>query len=558
MTTGSTEERPSTGTVTGTGTAGTAQTVPRPGTTAHPAGVRAPSPARTRAAARRRRRGTVMLGAADVFSATAIALAFGGSGGSDVGPLLLGPLGCGVLALNARAGLYRPGLDPHALDEIPLLTSRLAIAWCAATSLLAAFGRAGELSWAVLLGAIATHTALSCAGRALALAALRRADRREPRPALVVGSDGTSRAVAKVLLDRPRYGLRPVGFVELGAAERPDGLRKDGGRADTARTDGARTDGARTDSAGVEADAEAAVNGGMAADAVDGAAADAPLPVVVTLEDVARAVLQNTVSDVVFPRTPWEEPRGAELAALLGERGLSGWLIRPGCALGAHGTHAHGSHTTGPAHVWGFACRRLVLKCPPSGESWRKRLLDLLLVVPALIVAAPVLMGCALAVRFCDGPGVLFRQERIGLGGRSFTLLKFRTLRPADERESQTRWSVADDDRMSPVGRLLRRTSLDELPQLWNVLRGDMSLVGPRPERPYFVRQFSQSHPGYAHRHRAPAGLTGLAQVYGLRGDTSIEERARFDNHYIETWSLWGDVRIMCRTVISFFRMEGR
>ncbi len=166
--------------------------------------------------------------------------------------------------------------------------------------------------------------------------------------------------------------------------------------------------------------------------------------------------------------------------------------------------------------------------------------------------------GCALAVRVLDGPGVLFRQERIGQDGRPFTLLKFRSVRPADDHEAATRWSVAGDTRTSSVGRLLRRTSLDELPQLWNVLRGDMSLVGPRPERPYFVGHFSRLHPGYAQRHRTPVGITGLAQVHGLRGDTSIADRARFDNHYIETWSLWQDVRIICRTATSLFRLEGR
>jgi lipopolysaccharide/colanic/teichoic acid biosynthesis glycosyltransferase len=110
---------------------------------------------------------------------------------------------------------------------------------------------------------------------------------------------------------------------------------------------------------------------------------------------------------------------------------------------------------------------------------------------------------------------------------------------------------------MSRAGRLLRRTSLDELPQLWNVLRGDMSLVGPRPERPYFVAQFSQTLPGYADRHRMPAGLTGLAQVHGLRGDTSIADRARFDNHYIDSWSLWQDVGILLRTAVTLFRHGG-
>ncbi|MEU8545231.1 sugar transferase, partial [Streptomyces sp. NPDC048717] len=170
--------------------------------------------------------------------------------------------------------------------------------------------------------------------------------------------------------------------------------------------------------------------------------------------------------------------------------------------------------------------------------------------------ALPVLLLCALAVRLSDGPGVLFRQERVGQHGRLFTLLKFRTL-PADEAEAATRWSVAHDRRMSAAGQFLRKTSLDELPQLWNVLRGDMSLVGPRPERPHFVAQFSRVHAGYAARHRMPVGLTGLAQVHGLRGDTSIEDRCRFDNHYIDHWSLWQDVCILLRTAAELVRPTG-
>ena len=104
----------------------------------------------------------------------------------------------------------------------------------------------------------------------------------------------------------------------------------------------------------------------------------------------------------------------------------------------------------------------------------------------------------------------------------------------------------------------MRRTSLDELPQLWNILRGDMTVVGPRPERPYFVDQFSAEYPDYAMRHRVPVGLTGLAQVSGLRGDTPISDRARFDNYYIENWSLWLDVKVLLRTVLEVFRGGGR
>jgi lipopolysaccharide/colanic/teichoic acid biosynthesis glycosyltransferase len=135
--------------------------------------------------------------------------------------------------------------------------------------------------------------------------------------------------------------------------------------------------------------------------------------------------------------------------------------------------------------------------------------------------------------------------------------MKFRSLRPLDESESQTQWNIAHDDRLGPVGRFLRVSSIDELPQLFNILRGDMSFVGPRPERPHFVEQFDQLYRGYSARHRVPSGLTGWAQVHGLRGDTSIDARARFDNFYIENWSLWLDLKILLRTVVSVFKAPG-
>jgi lipopolysaccharide/colanic/teichoic acid biosynthesis glycosyltransferase len=146
---------------------------------------------------------------------------------------------------------------------------------------------------------------------------------------------------------------------------------------------------------------------------------------------------------------------------------------------------------------------------------------------------------------------VLFRQRRIGVDGRAFELLKFRSLLPENDHESQTRWSISADSRLTPFGRLLRASSLDELPQLWNILRGDMALVGPRPERPHFVAMFSDSVPGYTARHRVPVGLTGWAAVNGLRGDTSIDERARYDNFYIANWTLWLDVTIILRTIAA-------
>jgi exopolysaccharide biosynthesis polyprenyl glycosylphosphotransferase len=212
---------------------------------------------------------------------------------------------------------------------------------------------------------------------------------------------------------------------------------------------------------------------------------------------------------------------------------------------------------SGVDQIWGLPLvrlRRAAFRAP----SWRlKRLFDVVVSGVALLLLAPLMLACALAVRLEGGRGVLFRQERVGLDGRPFQLLKFRSLRPASDDESRTRWNVANDARMGRVGRFLRHTSLDELPQLLNILRGDMSLVGPRPERPHFVHEFTREFPRYAARHRVPAGLTGLAQVHGLRGDTSIEERAQFDNAYIETWSLWSDVKIMLRTAWAVVRGTG-
>ncbi|WP_208105712.1 exopolysaccharide biosynthesis polyprenyl glycosylphosphotransferase [Streptomyces sp. GC420] len=270
---------------------------------------------------------------------------------------------------------------------------------------------------------------------------------------------------------------------------------------------------------------------------------DVPLPVLTSAEDIHRAVIQNTVRAVVFAE-PLPDP---DLVRLFGAYKCALWAVgthRPGGAMGDH--------------LWGYACLRID---PAPGERGTRRAakrgLDILLSGLALLVLSPVLLLCAAAVRLCDGPGVIFHQERVGRGGHPFVLLKFRSLRPSDALESATRWSVADDDRISPVGRFLRRTSLDELPQLWNVLRGDMSLVGPRPERPYFVARFGEEYPDYAARHRMPAGMTGFAQVHGLRGDTSIEDRVRFDNHYIDTWSPWQDLCVMLRTAASVFRLGG-
>lgn len=183
-----------------------------------------------------------------------------------------------------------------------------------------------------------------------------------------------------------------------------------------------------------------------------------------------------------------------------------------------------------------------------AASMWpAKRAFDLVTAGLLTIMALPLLIACALAVRLTSRGPVFFKQVRIGIGGQPFEILKFRTMRVNDD--SSTQWSVDDDDRVTRVGRVLRPSHLDELPQLINVLRGEMSLVGPRPERPHFVEQFSSEIDDYEYRHRVPVGITGWAQVNGYWGDTSIETRVRLDNRYIENWSLWRDLVIGLRTI---------
>ncbi len=177
-----------------------------------------------------------------------------------------------------------------------------------------------------------------------------------------------------------------------------------------------------------------------------------------------------------------------------------------------------------------------------------KRILDVVLAGGGLIVAMPLLALIAALVKCTSAGPIFYSQERIGRDGEVFGIHKFRTMRTDAEAQGPG-WTTKDDPRRTPVGGFLRRSSLDELPQLWNVLVGQMSLVGPRPERPVYVERFSQDIPKYFDRHLVKTGITGWAQIHGLRGDTSIPERVRFDLYYIENWSLLLDIRIVLVTI---------
>jgi Undecaprenyl-phosphate glucose phosphotransferase len=186
-------------------------------------------------------------------------------------------------------------------------------------------------------------------------------------------------------------------------------------------------------------------------------------------------------------------------------------------------------------------------------NSLMKRCFDIAISAGALLaLSAPLAIIAALVKLTSRGP-IFYRQERMGLDGKSFTIVKFRSMYDDAERHTGPVWAVVDDPRVTPLGKFLRRSNLDELPQLWNVLCGDMSIVGPRPERPHFVEQFKHKIPQYMLRHKVKAGLTGWAQVNGWRGNTPLEKRIEYDLYYIENWSVSLDIKIMWLTLIKGF-----
>ncbi len=269
-----------------------------------------------------------------------------------------------------------------------------------------------------------------------------------------------------------------------------------------------------------------------------------PRPLVGDVDDLDRLVVEHGIKRVLVAFGPTRE---AELVGVLRTAVLRDVEVHVVPRFFEVGVAPRGPDVD---DLWGIPIYRM-RQAALRARVWRlKRAVDIALSLLLLIVTAPVMAISALAVKLGSHGPVLFRQRRVGQYGEEIMVLKFRTL-PADHIDDA--WNTANDE-YNPVGRWLRRMSIDELPQLWNVLRGDMSLVGPRPERGYLVEQFNASVSGYRDRHRLPVGLTGWAQVHGLRGDTSLRERVRFDNQYIEHWSLWRDVVILVRTLSAGFR----
>ena len=182
-----------------------------------------------------------------------------------------------------------------------------------------------------------------------------------------------------------------------------------------------------------------------------------------------------------------------------------------------------------------------------------KRTMDIIGAIIAIIIFSPVMLVTAILVKTTSKGPLIYKQERVGLHNQIFQMYKFRSMEVQSPKAERKAWTVRNDPRVTKVGKIIRRTSIDELPQLFNILKGDMSLVGPRPERPFFVEKFREEIPRYMVKHQVRPGLTGWAQVNGYRGDTSIKKRIEYDLYYIENWTLGLDIKILFLTFFKGF-----
>ena len=358
---------------------------------------------------------------------------------------------------------------------------------------IATFSRGFDYSRAVIVLFFAADVFLVFAGRYAIRRYLEEAWRHGygVRRVLVVGAGRLGRAVVDKLAEHPEAGLRAVGFVD--------------------------------DDPGKQ---------GMAYRGV---------PIVGATTSVAEVVEQRRV-DAVFLALPLEAHR-AMLAVLKDvARTVADVRVVPDLLQ-------YITFRAGVEDLDGLPVVHLT-QVPLTGwMSLVKRTLDLSIATVSLAVLSPVFAAIGLAIRFSDGRPIFYRQRRMGLDGRPFEILKFRSMRRGAEDELGPTWAAPEDPRRTPVGRFLRRWSLDELPQLVNVVKGEMSLVGPRPERPEFVREFKERFPQYMVRHRVRAGITGWAQVNGWRGATDLAKRIEYDLYYIENWSLALDMKILWMTL---------
>jgi exopolysaccharide biosynthesis polyprenyl glycosylphosphotransferase len=388
---------------------------------------------------------------------------------------------------NSGAALYRSRLTLSILDQAPDIAVR-ALAAAAVASAVGLVVGAGD-AVAPLFTAAGGYVGAAVVLRATVFTAVRAARRHGliEHPTLVLGAGHVGRQIVSALVEHPEYGLRPIGFLDS------DPLLSDDER---------------------------------------------PAPLLGGTESLADVILETGARDVVIAFS--SQPSSAMVDIIRTCDRLRCELFIVPRLFELHDRSGHDVEA-----VWGMPLLRM-REAPFRRVSWRlKRVVDVAVAGLSLVALSPVFLACALGVRREGGPGVLFRQTRVGLDGRAFELLKFRSMRPVDNAESATLWSIADDDRIGPIGRLLRASSLDELPQLWNVLVGDMSLVGPRP---YLEREIPEMDQKEAIILRVKPGITGIWQVTE-RNASTFERRLHMDVEYVRSWSPWLDIYVLARTI---------
>ncbi|MEK6274237.1 MAG: exopolysaccharide biosynthesis polyprenyl glycosylphosphotransferase [Actinomycetota bacterium] len=409
-----------------------------------------------------------------------------------------------VLAFSAARGMYGARLHYELLEDLRVVFIATSLAAMAVLSLRELISAPPDLS-AQVIRTWAFATVYMAAGRVALHWSRAQAYRHgeSVRPTLIIGAGKIGRLAAKRLLAQPELGLKPIGFLDK--------------------------------------DPMAAEDDSL------------PIPVLGASWDLDRVISQYNVEQVIvtFSRAPHEvmlrlvrrcEQLGVKVAFVprLFETVTSRLTVE---------------------HLGGLPLISARPANPKGVQVAIKYAADRVVASVILLLALPVMIPVAAAILLSLGRPLFFRQVRVGRDGRTFAMLKFRTMKPEADAElgdpslelppDTAPGGVEGGDRRTPLGTFLRRTSIDELPQLINVLKGEMSLIGPRPERPEFVGLFEQSVYRYTDRHRVRSGITGWAQVHGLRGKTSLSDRVEWDNYYIENWSLWLDLKVLLLTFLA-------
>jgi exopolysaccharide biosynthesis polyprenyl glycosylphosphotransferase len=438
----------------------------------------------------------------------AVATTFGSSAAGVPAPpaIWLAVFSGFVLAFAAMRGLYATRLRYEMLDDLRAILIATSLAGVAVLSLRELVAAPPELA-AQMIRAWAFAGAYVAAGRVALHWSRSQAFRHgeSARPTLIIGAGKVGRLAAARLLSQPQLGLKPIGFLDK--------------------------------------------------DPLAAEAESLPLPVLGASWDLDHVVAQYRVEQVIitFSRAPHEVL--LRLAKRCEELGVQVAFV-PRLF----------EKMTSKVTVEHFGGLPLISARAPNPKGIQfavKYALDRVVAFCLLLLALPLMIPAAVAILLTMGRPLFFRQVRVGRDGRTFAILKLRTMRPAEHGSAAHGFELPPDtapggveggDRRTRLGSLLRRTSIDELPQLINVVRGEMSLIGPRPERPEFVDLFEESIYRYGDRHRVKAGITGWAQVHGLRGKTSLSDRVEWDNYYIENWSLWLDFKVLLMTVLAVTR----